>query len=142
MNWNEVVKFEIQDVGEVVNLYDSDGSIIYTYPIDQIPVNPDFEIIGAGFKSEKVYVGKVATITASVLKNFEPSGAILVDDQNTIRKSFQRYVVNTKNSDRDIITIIFEAFDTDKGNRTFTLWILDKNGNRSANSYSLTLEVI
>lgn len=119
----------------------SDDTVLWQWSIDNVPVNSDFEIISGAFVSDYVTRGKAATFHISVVKNFNPSGVVLIDDRGIIRKEFTKFNVNTRATDRDRVTIVFTAFESDVGNRTYTAYILDGDGKRSANSISETIEV-
>lgn len=139
MNFVNVTNLSIND-SEVMRITCGD-SVLYQWSIDSIPVNPDFESISCSFRSSIVDVGKVATLTVSVSKNFNPSCAILIDDRGIIRREFQRTNINTNKTDRDLIEVMFSPFESDRGERTYMAYVLDGDGKRTANFVSDTITV-
>ena len=109
--------------------------------IDSIPVNPDFVLIGGSAKSTSVNMGNTAVFNISVEKNSNPSGAIAIDDRGVVRRVFKSFAVSTQLSDSDNASLTFSALTTDKGSRTYTVYLLDSDGNRSANSIIIEITV-
>lgn len=139
MNIENVTNLFVND-SEVMRIT-HDDSVLYQWSIDSIPVNPDFELLKCVFKGKYVYINRYSTMTVSAVKNFNISGAIVVDDRGIIRKDFRGFVVNIRNDSKDTATISFQALESDIGNRIYTAYLIDGNGNRSVNSLSATIEV-
>lgn len=139
MNIADVTNLSING-GEVMRVSHND-SVLYQWSIDSIPVNPDFEFISGTFKSTTVNVDKIATLNMSVLKNFNPSGVVAIDDRGIIRREFARFTVSTSKTDRDSVMAMFSPSGSDRGERTYTVYVLDGDGKRTANSLTLSLTV-
>ena len=139
MNFANVSNLSIND-SEVMRITCGD-SVLYQWSIDSIPVNPDFQSISCSFRSSIVDVGKVATLTVAVPKNFNPSSAILIDDRGIIRREFKRTNINTNNTARDFVGVMFSPLESDRGERTYMAYVLDGDGKRTANFVSDTITV-
>lgn len=139
MNIVDVTNLSINDI-EVMRVSYND-SVLYQWSIDSIPVNPDFEFISASFKSSRVMAGKIATLNMSVLKNFNPSGVVLIDDRGIIRREFKSFSVSTNQTDRDNVSVLFSPSKSEKGERIYTAYVLDCDGKRAANSVTCSLTV-
>lgn len=139
MNIVDVTNLSIND-REVMRISHND-SVLYQWSIDSIPVNPEFEFISGSFKSTAVNVGKIANLNMGVLKNFNPSGAVLIDDRGIIRREFSKFTVSTIKTDRDSVSVLFSPSASDKGERTYTAYVLDGDGKRTANSLTCSITV-
>lgn len=139
MNIVDVTNLSIND-REVMRISHND-SVLYQWSIDNIPVNSDFEFISGSFKTSSVMVGKIANLGLSVLKNFNPSGVVLIDDRGIIRREFKSFAVSTSKTDCDNVSVLFNPSESDKGERTYTAYVLDGDGKRAANSLTLSLTV-
>lgn len=105
----------------------------------------DWFVQGA-FKSSKVYVGKVATLSISTKKDIDVIGFVLYNVNNMPRSTdvsgdFNRYTVNTRNSARNIHTMIYEVLDSEVGEQTYRAYALYENGTRSADYKEFTITV-
>jgi len=96
--------------------------------------------ISGKFKSSKVYVGKVATMALSVVKDAPIGGFEIYNDLNTTTE-VKKATVSTSKSDRNNWSITFNPTKAEKGNRTYTVYAILEDGSRSADCLTLTITV-
>lgn len=97
-------------------------------------------ILGGGVKSSRVYVNKVATLTVSTDKSVTTEALYVVDENGKVIEA-TRYVLNTKNTNRDIHTFIFTVTAEDRGTHTYTVYAVLEDGSLSADFIQVTIEV-
>ena len=97
-------------------------------------------LVQGSFKTSKVYVGKVATLSVSTKKNVEVTSMEVYDDLGKLI-DFVRYNQNTKKADRNIHTMIFKVSAEDVGPREYTVRAILADGTRSVDSMTFSILV-
>lgn len=98
--------------------------------------------ISGSFKTSSVVVGKVATMGISVVKGSDIS-AFEVYNEADMPMEIMRQTVNTRNSDRDIWTVIFKATAAEIGAEphSYRAYAVFSDGSRSADCMELSIMV-
>lgn len=102
--------------------------------------------VQGAFKSSKVYVGKVATLSVSTIKNSGVASLLVYNENGLLRNTanegdFVRYNVNTRNAARDIHTMIFTALESEVGEQTYRVYAVFEDGTRSSSYEEFTITV-
>ncbi|MBQ7415962.1 MAG: family 20 glycosylhydrolase [Oscillospiraceae bacterium] len=96
--------------------------------------------ISGDFKAATVYVGKVATINMSVIKDSEIAGFQIYNDLGTETTIFKQ-TSSTYKSDRDNYCVMFYATEDLVGDRTYYIYAVYADGTLSGDSLELTVTV-
>lgn len=139
MNFAGVKKLNIEGIGNVVKAV-CDGVVLWEAPSAEVAVNPDFHIIGGGQSATSMTAGRAVTFTVSTTKGIICTGAVVVDDLGRSHE-ITRYAFNNNQTDRGINTVQIRPSAEFKGERTFTIYILDENGNRTVESMDFKVTV-
>ena len=97
--------------------------------------------VQGAFKTSKVYVGKVATLSVSSRKDVVIDHYEIYSDLGGASKELVRCTVNTRNTARDITTMIFQAEEHERGDRTYSVYAVFKDGTRSKNCETFNITV-
>ena len=130
MNMTNVTALTIPE-GPVKALCVAGGPVLWTPPRQELPINPEFQIISGKFKTAYANVDKVATLSVSVTKGHNITGIHIVSDLGRVVE-LTRFSVSTVKTDRDNVTAVIPAIAEDIGNRTYTYYIISGNGYRTA----------
>ncbi|MBQ9083984.1 MAG: hypothetical protein IJY28_10920 [Clostridia bacterium] len=123
-----------------VKAFTADDTIMWTPPQQELPINPEFQIISGKFKTAKANVGKVATLGVSVTKGHNITNIHIVSDLGRVVE-LTKFVVSTRPTDKDSVTAILPAVEEDIGERTYTYYIISGNGYRTAEA-TASIEII
>lgn len=96
--------------------------------------------IQGAFKTSKVNVGKIATLSVSVYKDVEVRNFEIYNDQGKLIEIIKS-TTNTRNTDRDMYFLMFSPTAEEKGQRTYTIYAILANGTRSADSMTFSLKI-
>lgn len=96
--------------------------------------------IQGAFKTSKVNVGKVATLSVSIYKDVEVNSFEIYNDQGK-RIKIIRSSTNTRNADRDVYLMMFSPTAEEEGHRTYTIYAILADGTRSADSMTFSLNI-
>ena len=96
--------------------------------------------ISGAFKADTIYVGKVATIDISVIKNAGLTGFVIYNDMGTDTEIFHQSISNYKD-DRDNYTLMFYATNAMVGQRTYYIYGEYADGSLSSDCLELTVTI-
>lgn len=96
--------------------------------------------ISGAFKADTIYVGKVATIDISVIKNAGLTGFVIYNDMGTDTEIFHQSI-STYKDDRDNYTLMFYATNAMVGQRTYYIYGEYADGSLSGDCLELTVTI-
>ena len=96
--------------------------------------------ISGDFKADTVYVGKVATIDISVIKDAGLTGFVIYNDRGTETEIF-RQTLSTYKDDRDNYCLMFYATSALVGQRTYYIYGEYADGSMSGDCLELTVTI-
>lgn len=96
--------------------------------------------ISGAFKADTIYVGKVATIDISVIKNAGLTGFVIYNDMGTDTEIFHQSI-STYKDDRDNYTLMFYATNALVGQRTYYIYGKYADGSLSSDCLELTVTI-
>ena len=97
-------------------------------------------ILQGAFRTSKVNVGKLASLSISVTKGLKVKQIDIYNDQGR-KMTITRSTINTKQTDRDIYMPIFSPDEEERGERTYTAYVILEEGTRPADSLALPLTI-
>ena len=96
--------------------------------------------ISGAFKADTIYVGKVATIDISVIKNAGLTGFVIYNDMGPDTEIFHQSI-STYKDDRDNYTLMFYATNALVGQRTYYIYGKYADGSLSSDCLELTVTI-
>lgn len=96
--------------------------------------------IKGAFRSSRVDVGKMASLSVSTYKNLEISGFEIYNDLG-MRMTIVRFTQNTSKAERDISISTFSPTAEERGERTYTIYAILADGTRSADFLTFPLTI-
>lgn len=138
MNFAGVKKLNIDGIGNVAKVV-CDGVVLWEAPSAEVAVNPDFHIIG-GSSVNSVFAGKYLNFTVTTTKGIIGAGAVIVDDLGR-SPEITRYVFSDNNTNHGGNLVQTKTSEEYRGERTFTIYILDENGKRTVESMDFKVTV-
>ncbi len=97
--------------------------------------------VQGAFKSSRVNVDRLATLSISSYKNVAIDHFEVYNDLNDGAKTMERYTLNTRNANHDITTMIFKVQSHERGQRTYRVYAIFEGGARSQNYETFTITV-
>ncbi len=123
--------------GAIASLDDAVENLVF---VDNVDNETEWFVQGA-FKTSRVYVGKVATLSVSTENNANID-SLIVYNQLGEKKEIVRSYCNTRNTSRDIYTLIFTVGEEERNaSHTYRVYAKFKDGSVSADCRTFIITV-